>query len=99
MEKEEEGGGRMAAAVSQWCLSVCSFGGGRPFHPFVIRLIIHPFKFLILEEDDGRGGGRRRTNGSSSIRVTEGRRYPLVIIIIITSCLQMRGQNHFVEPN
>ncbi len=52
-----------------WCLSVCSFGGGRPFHPFVIRPIIHPFKFLILEEDNGKGGGRRRTNGSSSITV------------------------------
>jgi hypothetical protein len=34
-------------------------------HP-VIRLVIHPSKFFILEEeDDGRGGGRKRTNGNS----------------------------------
>jgi hypothetical protein len=24
----------------------------------IIRLVIHPSKFLIPEEDDGRGGGR-----------------------------------------
>jgi hypothetical protein len=40
-----------------------SFPSIRP----VIRPVIHPSKFLILEEeDDARGGGRRRTNGSSS---------------------------------
>ncbi len=34
---------------------------------FVIRLVIHPYKFLIPEEeDDGRGGGRKTTNGGSS---------------------------------